>query len=93
MIEAGYFTVRDASAALGCPLVLLGRTRNLFEADQEHARRLADHVPKRNLPPTGADAVLLTRALQMRFLWIDALCILQDNVSHWAMQVRDMGGI
>ncbi|KAH8746866.1 hypothetical protein F5882DRAFT_312155, partial [Hyaloscypha sp. PMI_1271] len=32
-----------------------------------------------HLPPTFQDAVTIIRALGIRFLWIDALCILQES--------------
>ena len=35
------------------------------------------------LPPTFQDAVMVTRALGLNFLWIDALCIIQDSLLDW----------
>lgn len=32
-----------------------------------------------SLPKTFKDAILVTRALQVRYLWIDSLCIIQDD--------------
>jgi len=32
-----------------------------------------------SLPKTFQDAIFLTRALKIQFLWIDSLCIIQDN--------------
>jgi hypothetical protein len=32
-----------------------------------------------NLPLTFIDAILLTRALHIPYLWIDSLCIIQDS--------------
>ena len=43
------------------------------------------------LPPTFQDAVAITRALGIRFLWIDALCILQDSQQDWAAESSQMG--
>jgi Heterokaryon incompatibility protein (HET) len=36
-------------------------------------------ISKNSLPKTIRDAIDVTRALGIRFLWIDALCILQDS--------------
>ncbi|KAH8763043.1 hypothetical protein F5883DRAFT_646219 [Diaporthe sp. PMI_573] len=36
-------------------------------------------IPLESLPKTFRDAVLVTRELGLRFLWIDSLCIIQDS--------------
>ncbi|KAI0541016.1 heterokaryon incompatibility protein-domain-containing protein [Xylaria digitata] len=36
------------------------------------------------------DSVAMTRALSIPYLWVDALCILQDDISDWERQCRDM---
>jgi len=35
------------------------------------------------LPKTFQDAVIITRRFNVRYLWIDSLCILQDSASDW----------
>lgn len=45
------------------------------------------------LPPTLRDAVSLARALQIRFVWIDSLCIIQDDEEDWEEQSGKMGDI
>ncbi|KPM34261.1 hypothetical protein AK830_g12310 [Neonectria ditissima] len=39
---------------------------------------------------TFADAVILTRLLGYRYLWIDALCIIQDDEADWAQEASKM---
>ncbi|KAK5630768.1 hypothetical protein RRF57_006483 [Xylaria bambusicola] len=36
------------------------------------------------------DAIKVTRALSIPYLWVDALCILQDDISDWERQCADM---
>jgi hypothetical protein len=36
------------------------------------------------------DAVAVTRALKIPYLWVDALCILQDDISDWERQCVDV---
>ncbi|KAG0645397.1 Heterokaryon incompatibility protein [Hyphodiscus hymeniophilus] len=36
-----------------------------------------------SVPKTIADALTVTRALGYRFIWIDSLCIIQDDPSDW----------
>ena len=45
------------------------------------------------LPKTFQDAVLLTRNLGIRYLWIDALCIIQDSNEEWSHEASLMGDI
>ncbi|KAK1834917.1 heterokaryon incompatibility protein-domain-containing protein [Podospora conica] len=57
---------------------------------------LASHlssIPLSTLPPTFLDAVLLTRRLNLRHLWIDSLCILQDSPSDWAAEASRMASV
>jgi hypothetical protein len=36
-----------------------------------------------DLPLTFRDAIIVTRALNVRYIWIDSLCIVQDDVLDW----------
>jgi hypothetical protein len=46
-----------------------------------------------HLPPTFQDAVTITRFFGIRYLWIDALCIIQDSQQDWATESSKMGHI
>lgn len=45
------------------------------------------------VPKCIRDAVQVSRALGVRYLWVDALCILQDDKSDWEMQSAQMAQI
>lgn len=45
------------------------------------------------LPRTFMDAVILTRMLGIRFLWIDSLCILQDSIDDWNTHAPHMASV
>jgi hypothetical protein len=45
------------------------------------------------LPRTFQHAVYLTRLLKIRYLWIDALCIIQDSAADWAREASLMGDV
>lgn len=45
------------------------------------------------LPQTLADAVHVTRSLGIQYLWVDALCIIQDCVEDWERQSEQMSTI
>jgi hypothetical protein len=45
------------------------------------------------LPKTFQDAVLITRDLGVRYLWIDSLCIIQDSDEDWEQEAARMSEI
>ena len=45
------------------------------------------------LPKTFQDAILTTRSLGLQCLWIDALCIVQDDPNDWARETAKMKDI
>lgn len=51
------------------------------------------NIPFETLSKTFQDAVVITRRLGFRFLWVDSLCIIQDNVSDWNTELAKMGSI
>jgi hypothetical protein len=55
--------------------------------DRQHGIRLY------NLPPTIQDAIQVTRDLGFRYLWIDALCIIQDDYEDKNIEINRMGSI
>ncbi len=45
------------------------------------------------LPPLFQDAITVTRRLGCRYLWIDSLCIIQDDEDDWLEQSSEMADI
>jgi hypothetical protein len=57
---------------------------------------LAEHLVQikfEDLSQTFKDAVQVTRDLGVQYLWIDSLCIIQDNKIDWAFEATQMGRI
>ncbi|OQV02946.1 hypothetical protein CLAIMM_08057 [Cladophialophora immunda] len=56
---------------------------------------LRDHsvALPRQLPKTISDAIQVCRKIGIRYLWIDALCIIQDDRSDMLDQIAKMGSI
>jgi hypothetical protein len=48
---------------------------------------------KSNIPLVIQDAILLTSTLGCQYLWVDALCILQDDHAELAAEISRMGSI
>jgi hypothetical protein len=69
----------------GGSLVTHTRSSNI----EEHCRGLAFET----LPRTFQDAITITKALGVRYLWIDALCIIQDSMEDWNVEASRMDSI
>ncbi|GAW25628.1 putative heterokaryon incompatibility protein [Rosellinia necatrix] len=50
-------------------------------------------IPLTHLTTTFVDAIRITRALGIPYLWIDALCIVQDSFSDWDAEASAMAAI
>jgi hypothetical protein len=64
-----------------------------FCTTKENENSHRKEIPYQFLPPTLQDALTLTRHLHIQFLWIDALCILQDDHAEWEIEALRMQGI
>lgn len=54
---------------------------------------MARGIPWDKLPKTFQDAVHLTKVLGLSYLWIDALCIVQDDPTDWSWEASRMSTI
>ena len=52
--------------------------------------RLKKQIPFKSLPLTLQHAVGLARRLELRYIWIDALCIIQDDEKDWKTEAATM---
>ncbi|KAF1956882.1 HET-domain-containing protein, partial [Byssothecium circinans] len=57
---------------------------------KETAAALRSGLHTNELPRTFQDAIHVTRKFQVRYLWIDSLCIFQDNIEDWSTEARNM---
>lgn len=51
------------------------------------------NIPLLELPQTFADAFDLTRQLNVRYIWIDAFCIIQDDTIDWETEAATMHNV
>lgn len=51
------------------------------------------HIPLAELPASFKDAMCVTRALGVRYLWIDSLCIIQNCETDWAAEAGKMESV
>lgn len=50
-------------------------------------------IATEKLPKTFRDAVEICRKLDIRYLWIDSLCIIQDDIDDWAKESITMSSV
>ncbi|ORY60766.1 heterokaryon incompatibility protein-domain-containing protein [Pseudomassariella vexata] len=55
--------------------------------------RFQRRIPLEEAPATFKDAIEVVRQLGFQYLWIDSLCIVQDNPLDWDEESRRMGDI
>lgn len=56
-------------------------------------QQFATEIPLTILPQTLHDAIILTRNLRERYIWIDSMCILQDSTEDWQREASRMASI
>jgi hypothetical protein len=69
-----------------------GKTQTFTLTASSHSSWLSS-IPYNELPQTIKDAILATSELGLRYLWIDALCIIQDDNEEKAKEIRQMADI
>lgn len=52
-----------------------------------------DNIPFEDLSNTFKDAIVITRRLGLKYIWIDSLCIIQDDSRDWEIEAAQMASI
>ncbi|KAJ8129324.1 hypothetical protein O1611_g4308 [Lasiodiplodia mahajangana] len=91
-----YVRLLKSSEGLGGNYIALSHCWGSFNKDVDFCTRRSnisafmDNINFRTLPETFQDAVTVTRALALRYLWIDSLCIIQDDEADWEFESKRM---
>jgi hypothetical protein len=56
---------------------------NPFQTTTKNIKQRKAGMHLKEMPQTFQDAIAITRAFNVRYLWIDALCIVQDSFKDW----------
>ncbi|EXJ67966.1 uncharacterized protein A1O5_08580 [Cladophialophora psammophila CBS 110553] len=67
-----------------------GLSHRITTTKETYAKH-CEGIPLNELPATFQQAVTITRELKIPFLWIDSLCIIQDDDLDWEMEASRMG--
>lgn len=57
---------------------------------KDNLSALSVEISSEQLPKTFADAVDITRKLEVEYIWIDSLCIIQDDEDDWRREIALM---
>ncbi|KAK3715462.1 hypothetical protein LTR37_007190 [Vermiconidia calcicola] len=69
-----------------------GLTKRLT-CTRDNYKQLRTGIPWSELPRTLQDAISITRRLAMAYLWVDALCIVQGDLTDWQSEPANMASI
>ena len=84
---------RGTYVALSHRWGLRGSQKMPLQTTRRNLKQHCKGISYKCLPSTFRDAITVTRMLGIRYLWIDALCILQDDQDDWLKQSSQMGSI
>jgi hypothetical protein len=70
-----------------------GKTSLPLETTKQNIQEHSEGIPLDILPKTFQDAVDFVRRLGQRYLWIDSLCIVQDDFDDWRYHAVHMAEI
>ncbi|KAK7215793.1 hypothetical protein V2G26_003796 [Clonostachys chloroleuca] len=65
-------------------------THSQFCTYDANIERFRTNIPFTSMPKTFQDAVKVTRAIGVQYLWIDSLCIIQENKDDWETESSRM---
>jgi hypothetical protein len=65
----------------------------VIQTTKESIHQFLTEIPWSDLSKTFQDAIEITRALAIPYLWIDSLCIVQDDYHDWERESANMGDV
>ncbi|CAO2648629.1 Nn.00g078960.m01.CDS01 [Neocucurbitaria sp. VM-36] len=80
---------KGSSARYVCLSHCWGKCQTLT-LTKANAASLQNNVPINSLQSVYRDAIQFCRRLGVRYIWIDALCIVQDDANDWAIEAAKM---
>ncbi|KAK1655008.1 heterokaryon incompatibility protein-domain-containing protein [Colletotrichum phormii] len=67
--------------------------RPLLRTLKKNLSQFTEEIQWSALPPTFRDAIDFTRRLGLKYIWIDSLCIIQDDPLDWQREAAKMADI
>ncbi|KAF7562672.1 hypothetical protein G7046_g1498 [Stylonectria norvegica] len=86
----------DHKTSINAPYIALshcwGKSQHLVSTKATLAQ-WKKNIPFASLPPTFQDAIHISRTLGIQYIWIDSLCIIQDDAKDWEIEASKMASI
>ncbi|KAH6666742.1 heterokaryon incompatibility protein-domain-containing protein, partial [Halenospora varia] len=70
-----------------------GKSEGMLKTTRANIEDFKIGIPNQILPKTFQDTVKACQQLDIDFLWIDSLCIIQDSPEDWTREAASMGDI
>jgi hypothetical protein len=67
--------------------------RQPLKTTQANIQKHLQDIPWASIPKTFQDAIKVTRNIGLEYVWIDSLCIVQDDHQDWLKESKRMGSI
>lgn len=86
----------ETGGAVGCYAALSycwGLTPQVEKTTTSNLHRQLDGIPLQILPKTIADTIRLCCKLGFDYVWVDALCIIQDDYEDWTREAAKMSEV
>ncbi|CVL06151.1 related to tol protein [Fusarium mangiferae] len=68
-------------------------TNHAARTTRENVHQKMKRISFHSLPKTFQDAITVTRAIGIEFIWIDSLCIIQNDDDDWATEASKMADV
>ncbi len=83
----------EGTHGLYCTLSYRWYDSHSFKTTTENISQLYQDIPQNALHQTIREAITTTRTLGIPYLWVDALCIVQDDAEDWALEAARMSAV
>lgn len=83
----------DIEGIYACLSYCWGSNPQLSMTTTANRNEYRHSVPWQELPPTIRDAIKLCHKLGFEYIWVDSLCIVQDDQQDWLREASDMARI
>ncbi|KAH7007378.1 heterokaryon incompatibility protein-domain-containing protein [Ilyonectria destructans] len=70
-----------------------GKSDTPFTTTMSNLQHRLDGIDIEEMPQTFRDAVKVVRSLGLRYLWIDSLCIIQQDLEDWQIESAKMANV